>query len=76
MNLRPLAAVLVMAGLLGPTSATAQESGEPLPPGTEAPDFESVASTRYGELKHPIRLSDFRGETVVLAFFFKARTPG
>lgn len=76
MNLRPMTAVLIVAGLLGPASAAAQESGEPLTSGTEAPDFESIASTRYGVLKDSIRLSDFRGKTVVLAFFFKARTPG
>ena len=76
MNLRPMAAALVVAGLLGPASAAAQESGEPLTTGTEAPDFESIASTRYGVLKDPIRLSDFRGKTVVVAFFFKVRTRG
>jgi peroxiredoxin len=27
-------------------------------------------------LEQPVRLSDYRGETVVLAFFFKARTGG
>ena len=33
-------------------------------------------STRFGLLKDPIHLSDFKGKTVVLAFFFKARTRG
>jgi len=27
-------------------------------------------------LKGPIHLSDFKGKTVVLAFFYKARTKG
>jgi peroxiredoxin len=27
-------------------------------------------------LREPVRLSDFKGKTVVLAFFFKARTKG
>ena len=44
--------------------------------GQPAPDFELVGATRYGILEEPVRLSDFRGETVVLAFFFRARTPG
>jgi peroxiredoxin len=41
-----------------------------------APDFTLPGATRYGLLKSPIRLSDYRGQTVVLAFFFQARTKG
>jgi len=41
-----------------------------------APDFSLTGSTRFGILKDPVRLSNFRGKTVVLAFFFKARTRG
>lgn len=41
-----------------------------------APDFSLPGATRYGLLKTPVRLSDYRGSTVVLAFFFKARTKG
>ncbi len=41
-----------------------------------APDFALPGATRYGVLKAPVRLSDFRGRTVVLAFFFQARTKG
>jgi len=41
-----------------------------------APDFALPGGTRYGVLKAPVRLSDFRGRTVVLAFFFQARTKG
>jgi peroxiredoxin len=33
-------------------------------------------ATRYGVLANPVHLSDFKGKTVVLAFFFKARTSG
>lgn len=44
--------------------------------GEMAPDFELPGATRYGLLANPVRLSDYRGETVVLAFFFRARTPG
>jgi AhpC/TSA family len=44
--------------------------------GQPAPDFALTGATRYGVLRDPVRLSDFRGKTVVLAFFFKARTPG
>ena len=44
--------------------------------GAVAPDFALPGATRYGLLEGPVRLSEFRGETVVLAFFFKARTKG
>jgi hypothetical protein len=41
-----------------------------------APDFSLSGATRYGLLKTPVRLSDYRGRTVVLAFFYQARTKG
>jgi hypothetical protein len=41
-----------------------------------APDFALTGATRYGVLKNPVRLSDYRGRTVVLAFFYQARTKG
>jgi len=48
----------------------------PLEVGAVAPDFELPGATRYGVLQAPIKLSDFKGKTVVLAFFFRARTRG
>ena len=44
--------------------------------GSMAPDFALPGATRYGTLRNPVRLSDFRGKTVVLAFFYRARTKG
>jgi hypothetical protein len=44
--------------------------------GTNAPDFTLPGAPRYGRLQNPVKLSDYRGETVVLAFFFQARTKG
>jgi hypothetical protein len=41
-----------------------------------APDFTLAGATRYGLLKTPVSLADYRGRTVVLAFFFQARTKG
>ncbi len=32
--------------------------------------------TRFGRLADPVRLSDMRGQTVVIAFFYRARTKG
>jgi peroxiredoxin Q/BCP len=48
----------------------------PLEIGAVAPDFELPGATRYGVLSKPVKLSDYKGEIVVLAFFFKARTKG
>lgn len=44
--------------------------------GEPAPDFALRGATRYGVLAEPVRLSDYRGKTVVLAFFFRARGRG
>ena len=48
----------------------------PVDVGGPAPDISLVAADREGVLPQPLRLQDFRGQTVVLAFFYKARTPG
>jgi hypothetical protein len=44
--------------------------------GDVAPDFTLRGGTRYGLLQNPVRLADYRGSTVVLAFFYQARTKG
>ena len=51
------------------------QQATPLPVGTTAPDFTLPSATRTGVGK-PVSLSDYKGKTVVLAFFFRARTPG
>ena len=56
--------------------AAAQEAPPPLEIGAVAPDFELPGATRYGLLEQPVRLSDFRGDVIVLAFFYRARTKG
>jgi peroxiredoxin Q/BCP len=56
--------------------AQAPPTAPPLEIGAVAPDFTLPAATRYGLLAAPVRLSDFKGKTVVLAFFFRARTKG
>ena len=74
-----LAAIALLAG----TSAKAQQpqpaAAPKTPPptvGAMAPDFTLPGATRYGVLQKPASLSDYRGKTVVLAFFFRARTKG
>ena len=71
----------MMALMLSVSTAGAQQTpAAPAIPspevGTMAPDFAVTGATRYGVLKDSVRLSDYKGKTVVLAFFFKARTKG
>jgi cytochrome oxidase Cu insertion factor (SCO1/SenC/PrrC family) len=80
MRLTPATALGAVA-LLAAVPAAAQQPAaapdpQPLEVGAVAPDFALTGATRYGVLKDPIHLSDFKGKTVVLAFFFKARTRG
>jgi len=78
--MRRIAAMVFLAGALGmgtPDNAGAQDAGSGLlAVGEMAPDFALPGATRYGLLQEPVRLSDYRGETVVLAFFFRVRTRG
>jgi hypothetical protein len=57
-------------------AAAAPAPAAGLPIGSMAPDFALNGATRYGLLKAPVRLADYRGQTVVLAFFYQARTKG
>jgi hypothetical protein len=76
-SLLSAAALVAAAGVL---NAQQNPIAAPAPPGPGvkdvAPDFALGGATRYGLLKTPVRLSDFRGRTVVLAFFYQARTKG
>jgi peroxiredoxin Q/BCP len=44
--------------------------------GEMAPDFTLPAATKDGLRSAPVRLSELRGQVVVLAFFPRARTGG
>jgi cytochrome oxidase Cu insertion factor (SCO1/SenC/PrrC family) len=77
------ALTLAVALPLGAGLAAAQQAGAAAPPAPTgpavndvAPDFALAGADRYGLLKTPVRLSDYRGRTVVLAFFYQARTKG
>lgn len=77
--MRKTLAGALLAGLaMAPASAYTQQVlrvGGPVI-GDIAPDFTLPGATRYGLLKNPVKLSDYRGSTVVLAFFYQARTKG
>ena len=71
----------LLAGLIAVPAAAQQPAPPPPAPtplavGIEAPDFTLPAATMAGVSATPVRLSDSRGKTVVLAFFFRARTKG
>jgi hypothetical protein len=69
----------VVAGSLlaaAPIGLRAQQPETGPKVGDMAPDFALAGATRYGILRDQLKLSTYRGNTVVLAFFFKARTRG
>ena len=65
-----VAAIALVAVAAGRLTAQSPKAGD------MAPDFTLKGSTKDGLLPKPIHLADFRGQTVVLAFFPKARTKG
>jgi peroxiredoxin Q/BCP len=67
-------AALALAAPAGAQVAAARTA--PPAVGSVAPDFTLPGATRYGILARPVSLSDYKGKTVVLAFFFRARTRG
>jgi len=77
-------APLLTALALSAVAASAQQPSAPAPGGAAsaptvgqpAPEFSLPGATRFGVLKDSVRLADYRGQIVVLAFFPKARTKG
>ena len=59
--------------------AAAPPAPPPQPPmldvGTAAPDFSAPGANKDGLLKS-VSLSQYKGKTVVIAFFYQARTKG
>ena len=83
LHTRRTSLVIAAAAALVAGAANAQQTpAAPAAPapvitvGSVAPDFALRGATRYGMLANPVRLSDYRGQTVVIAFFYKARTKG
>jgi thioredoxin-dependent peroxiredoxin len=69
----PVAAVLLAALAAVPVAPLAAQSPNV---GDVAPAFSLPGATADGVRKTPVTLADFRGQTVVVAFFPKARTSG
>ena len=90
--MRPTRSAVTCALILAGAAPVASAQGQPAQPaspasppsqqypplevGAVAPDFALPGATRFGLLRDSVRLSDYRGKTVVLAFFFRARTRG
>jgi len=75
------AVVAIVAVSLATTAPLRAQSPTPAAPigpqvGDVAPDFSLPSSTKNGVLSTAVRLSDLKGQVVVLAFFPKARTSG
>lgn len=69
-------AVFALTLALAVPSVLAAQDTIPLAVGTVAPDFSLRVATQTGVDSAPLRLSDLRDQTVVIAFFYKARTKG
>lgn len=66
-----LGAILVA----GPIAAQEAPAPVPLAVGVEAPDFTLISATRDGA-GEMVSLRDFKGQVVVIAFFYRARSSG
>jgi hypothetical protein len=79
-------ATLALVAAASASPAVAQQPANPTPTpapalpipavGDMAPDFTLPGVTRFGVLRDPVKLSDYRGQTVVVWFFIRARTKG
>lgn len=70
------ATVAVSATVASAQAAPAAAAGPTLKVGDMAPDFTVTSVTSAGVTSKPFKLSEHKGETVILAFFPKARTSG
>lgn len=77
MSALPFRALATAAALVISTAAGAQQpAGTGLNVGDLAPDFTLPAATMAGVSQSPVKLSELRGQTVVIAFYPRARTRG
>lgn len=77
MPLRVVPLAVAAAALLGLAAPHARAQGGDGPQvGDMAPDFSLPGASLAGVREKALRLSDFRGQVVVVSFFPKARTKG
>ncbi len=71
-----VAAAVAVGATVASAQAAPAAAGPSLKVGDMAPDFTVTSVTSAGVTAKPFKLSEHRGETVILAFFPKARTSG
>jgi peroxiredoxin len=77
MVLRIVTLTVATVALVGLASSHAWAQGGDGPQvGDMAPDFSLPGASKAGVREKALRLSDFRGQVVVISFFPKARTKG
>jgi len=77
MALRVVTLTVAAVALLGlAASRTWAQGGDGPQVGDQAPDFSLPGASKAGVREKALRLSDFRGQVVVVSFFPKARTKG
>jgi peroxiredoxin len=64
------------AALVALAASAAWAQGDGPQVGDMAPEFSLPGATKAGVTERALRLADFRGQTVVISFFPKARTKG
>lgn len=62
--------------LVGLAATRVRAQGEGPKIGDPAPDFSLPGASKAGLMAKPLRLADYRGQTVVISFFPKARSKG
>ncbi len=77
MPLRAVSLAVLVVALTGLAASHAwAQSGDGPQVGDMAPDFSLPGASKAGVREKALRLSDFRGQVVVISFFPKARTKG
>lgn len=76
MLLRAVSLTVLAAALVGLAASHAWAQGDGPQVGDMAPDFSLPGASRAGVSEKALRLADFRGQTVVISFFPKARSKG
>lgn len=76
MLFRAVSLTVLVAALLGLVASHAWAQGDGPQVGDMAPDFSLPGASKAGVTEKALRLADFRGQTVVISFFPKARTKG
>ncbi len=76
MLLRAVSFTVLAAALVGLAASHAWAQGDGPQVGDMAPDFSLPGASKAGASEKALRLADFRGQTVVISFFPKARSKG